>query len=428
MKDEELNREALELHRALRGKLSVESKAEVLDQHVLSLVYSPGVASPCREIVENPEAVYDLTGKGNTVAVVTDGTAVLGLGDIGAEASLPVMEGKAVLFKVFADVDAYPVCLNVDSGDELVETVERLEPVFGGINLEDVAAPRCFGVEERLKESLDIPVFHDDQHGTAVITLGALVNGLDIVGKDFGDITVSISGAGAAGIAIAKILLSAGAGDVIICDSSGIIHEGRGGLNFAKEEVARVTNRERRTGDLADAMVNTDVFLGLSVGGIVSKEMTRSMADDPVVFPMANPVPEIWPEDALEAGAQVMGTGRSDYPNQVNNVLGFPGIFRGALDVAASDVTEGMKMAAAEALAELARREVPGYVRDAYPGEELSGLSEGYVIPKPVDRRVVPEVAAAVAGVAVDEGVARRPRDPEEVREEAFERLGYAPH
>ncbi len=397
-----LREEALEFHRAAKGKIAVHSKVPCSTQADLSLAYTPGVAEPCREIEKNPDDVYEYTSKGNLVAVVTDGTAVLGLGDIGPLASIPVMEGKAILFKNFAGIDAFPIAITSKDPSVIVDTVARIEPVFGGINLEDISAPRCFEVEKRLKELLKVPVFHDDQHGTAVVALAALINALKVVGKDFRDIRVAVSGAGAAGIAVTKFLLAFGARDVILCDSRGVIHQGREDLNRAKQEIARITNPRGVSGTLADAIAGADVFIGLSVAGIVSPEMVASMAPDSIVMAMANPVPEIMPDLAKKAGARVVATGRSDFPNQVNNVLGFPGIFRGALDVRASDINEAMKMAAAKAIASL-----------------VEEVSVDKIIPSPLDRRVVPAVAEAVARAAIETGVARRPADPEEVRRNA---------
>jgi malate dehydrogenase (oxaloacetate-decarboxylating) len=393
-----LREEALEFHRAARGKIAVHSKVPCSTQADLSLAYTPGVAEPCREIEKNPDDVYEYTSKGNLVAVVTDGTAVLGLGDIGPLASIPVMEGKAILFKNFAGIDAFPIAVTSKDPSVIVDTVARIEPVFGGINLEDISAPRCFEVEERLKKTLKIPVFHDDQHGTAVVALAALINALKVVGKEFPKIRVAVSGAGAAGIAVTKFLLSFGARDVVLCDSRGAVDLSRKDLNPAKEAIARITNPRHISGTLADAISGADVFIGLSVAGIVSPEMVASMAPGSIVMAMANPVPEIMPDLALRAGARVVATGRSDFPNQVNNVLGFPGIFRGALDVRARDINEPMKMAAARAIA--------GLVED---------VSSERVIPSPLDRRVVPAVAEAVARAAIESGVARKPVDPAEV-------------
>lgn len=393
-----LREDALTFHKAARGKIAVHSKVPCCTKEDLSLAYTPGVAEPCLEIQKNPEDVYEYTSKGNIVAVVTDGTAVLGLGDIGPLASIPVMEGKAILFKNFAGIDAFPIAISSKDPDAIVETVAKIEPVFGGINLEDISAPRCFEVEERLKKILKIPVFHDDQHGTAVVAMAALINALKLVGKEFDGIRVAVSGAGAAGIAVTKFLLAFGVLDVVLCDSRGVIHQGRTDLNVPKQEIARLTNPRRVTGTLADALQGADVFIGLSVAGIVSQEMVRSMARDAIVFAMANPVPEIMPDLAKAAGARVVATGRSDFPNQVNNVLGFPGIFRGALDVRSSDINEEMKKAAAQAIASL-----------------VEDVSEERIIPSPLDRRVVPRVAEAVARAAIETGVARRPEDPGEV-------------
>jgi malate dehydrogenase (oxaloacetate-decarboxylating) len=393
-----LRDEALAFHRAARGKIAVHSKVPCSSQADLSLAYTPGVAEPCREIELNPDDVYQYTSKGNIVAVVTDGTAVLGLGDIGPLASIPVMEGKAILFKNFAGIDAFPIAITSKDPSVIVETVTRIEPVFGGINLEDISAPRCFEVEERLKKILKIPVFHDDQHGTAVVALAALINALKVVGMEFSNVRVVLSGAGAAGIAVTRFLYSFGVRDAVLCDSRGVINPDRADLNPAKQEIASMTNPRKVKGTLADAMRGADVFLGLSVAGIVSPAMVESMAGDAVVFAMANPVPEIMPDLAKAAGARVVATGRSDFPNQVNNVLGFPGIFRGALDVQASDINEPMKIAASKAIAAL-----------------VEDLSEECIIPSPLDRRVVPAVAEAVARAAIESGVARRPADPAEV-------------
>jgi len=388
-----LREDALELHRNFKGKLGVVSKVPVLNARDLSLAYSPGVAEPCREISKRQECVFEYTNKGNMVAVVSDGTAVLGLGSIGPYAALPVMEGKAVLFKQFAGVDAFPICLNTSDIDKLVETIKLLEPVFGGINLEDIAAPACFEIEERLKRELDIPVFHDDQHGTAIVTLAGLINAARVVNKRLEDLRVVINGSGAAGIAIAKLLLHVGVGDIIVCDTKGAIYEGRAeGMNGIKNEIALRTNRQRTAGRLEQVISGADVFLGVSAAGALTADMVRTMARDPIIFAMANPDPEILPEVAFEAGAKVVGTGRSDYPNQINNVLAFPGIFRGALDVRATEINDAMKVAAAQVIA--------GLIGD----EELN---ENYIIPRPFDSRVATEVAAAVARTAQDTGVAR---------------------
>ena len=393
-----LREDALAFHKAFRGKIAVHSKVPCSTSRDLSLAYTPGVAEPCREIQKNPDDVYDYTAKGNIVAVVTDGTAVLGLGDIGPLASIPVMEGKAILFKNFAGIDAFPIAVASKDPSVIVDTVAMIEPVFGGINLEDISAPRCFEVEARLKKILKIPVFHDDQHGTAIVALAALINALKVVGKEFANVRVAVSGAGAAGIAVTKFLYSFGVRDAILCDSKGVIHPGRSDLNLAKQEISRLTNPRRVTGTLADAILGADIFLGLSVAGIVTPAMVKSMAKDGIVFAMANPVPEIMPDLALEAGARVVATGRSDFPNQVNNVLGFPGIFRGALDVRASDINEAMKVAASKAIADLVE----------YPSEKC-------IIPSPLDRRVVPKVAEAVARAAMETGVARLNRDPADI-------------
>ncbi|KYD10789.1 MULTISPECIES: NAD(P)-dependent malic enzyme [Heyndrickxia] len=398
-----LREEALHMHRINKGKLESKSKVTVRNAKDLSLAYSPGVAEPCKMIYDKPETVYEYTMKGNMVAVVTDGTAVLGLGNIGPEAALPVMEGKAVLFKSFAGVDAFPICLNSTDVDKIVETVKLLEPTFGGVNLEDIAAPNCFEVEERLKKEANIPVFHDDQHGTAIVTVAGLVNALKLVGKKMSEIKVVASGAGAAGIAIIRLLYHYGVRDIIMCDSKGAIFEGRTfGMNDIKSEVAKYTNRERKEGALADVIEGADVFIGVSVAGALTKEMVESMKTDAIIFAMANPDPEIMPDDAKQAGAKVIGTGRSDFPNQVNNVLAFPGIFRGALDVRATHINEEMKIAAVEAIAELISE---------------TELNADYVIPRPFDPRVAPAVAAAVAKAAMETGVARIKVDPEEIRE-----------
>lgn len=389
------------MHRIHKGKLESKSKVPVKNAKDLSLAYSPGVAEPCKDIYDDKNKVYDYTMKGNMVAVVSDGTAVLGLGNIGPEAALPVMEGKAVLFKSFAGVDAFPICLNTTEVDKIVETVKLLEPTFGGVNLEDIAAPNCFVIEERLKKETNIPIFHDDQHGTAIVTVAGLLNALKLVNKKMSNIKVVANGAGAAGIAIIKLLYRYGVRDIIMCDSKGAIYENRpNGMNKVKDEVAKYTNRDHLEGSLADIIKGADVFIGVSVEGALTKEMVESMNNDPIIFAMANPVPEIMPEDAKDAGAKVIGTGRSDFPNQVNNVLAFPGIFRGALDVRATHINEQMKMAAVEAIAGL------------IPREEVRA---DYVIPAPFDPRVAPAVAAAVAKAAMETGVARIKVDPEEV-------------
>jgi malate dehydrogenase (oxaloacetate-decarboxylating) len=398
-----LREEALHMHRINKGKLESKSKVPVRNAHDLSLAYSPGVAEPCKEIYEKPDTVYDYTMKGNMVAVVSDGTAVLGLGNIGPEAALPVMEGKSVLFKSFAGVDAFPICLNTTDVEKIIETVKLLEPTFGGVNLEDIAAPNCFVIEERLKKETNIPVFHDDQHGTAIVTAAGLVNALKLTGKKMTEIKVVANGAGAAGIAIIKLLYSYGVRDIIMCDTKGAIYEGRPtGMNEVKAEVAKFTNRDSIAGNLVDVIKGADVFIGVSVAGALTKEMVESMNPDPIIFAMANPNPEIMPDLAKEAGAKVVGTGRSDFPNQVNNVLAFPGIFRGALDVRATHINEKMKIAAVEAIAALISEEE---------------LNADYVIPGPFDPRVAPNVAAAVAKAAMETGVARIKVDPDEVKE-----------
>ncbi|MCH4890711.1 NAD-dependent malic enzyme [Acidaminobacter sp. JC074] len=386
------NKLALEMHKKYQGKISVESKVEVASKDDLSTAYTPGVAEPCREIHKDKNLVYDYTSKGNMVAVVSDGTAVLGLGDIGPEASLPVMEGKAVLFKKFGDVDAFPICLDTKDVDEIVRTVQLMAPSFGGVNLEDIAAPRCFEIEKKLKEVLDIPVFHDDQHGTAIVTLAGIINGLKLAGKDIKDVEVVINGAGSAGVAIAKLLLSVGVKDIVLCDRAGALYEGMPGINAAKAEMTKVTNRKLEKGSLADVIKNKDIFIGVSAPGVVTSDMIGSMNEKSIVFAMANPVPEIMPDQAQEGGAFIIGTGRSDFPNQVNNVLAFPGIFRGALDVRASDINEEMKLAAAYAIAETL---------------EAHELSTENIIPKAFDLRVGKRVASAVAEAAKKSGVSR---------------------
>ena len=385
-------KEALRMHREWRGKLDIVPKMSIKNKDDLSIAYTPGVAQPCLEIKKDVNLSYELTGRWNTVAVITDGTAVLGLGDIGPEAGMPVMEGKCVLFKEFGGVDAIPLCVRSKEVDKIVDTVALLAGSFGGVNLEDISSPRCFEIEKRLKEICDIPIFHDDQHGTAVVTLAALINALKLVGKDIKNIKAVVSGAGAAGVAIVKLLMSMGLQNVIMCDSKGIIYKGRDRLNEITTQMAEVTNKELVKGTLADAMKGADVFIGVSAPGIVTEDMVRSMAEKPILLPMANPVPEIMPELALKAGAAVVGTGRSDFPNQINNVLAFPAIFRGALDVRASDINDEMKTAAALALA--------GLISD----EELS---PEYIIPKPFDPRVREAVATAVMEAARKSGVAR---------------------
>ena len=399
-----LREEALELHRAHQGKLAVASKVKVSNAKELSLAYSPGVAEPCSEIAKDAELTYEYTSRGNMVAVVSDGTAVLGLGDIGPEAALPVMEGKAILFKNFSDIDAFPICLATKEVDEIVQAVKWLEPTFGGVNLEDISGPRCFEVEAKLKAALQIPVFHDDQHGTAVVCLAALLNALKLVGKELATARIVINGAGAAGISIAKLLMAAGATPELmkLCDREGILAPGSLNINADQAEIAVITNAIGVAGNLAEAMVGTDVLIGVSAGNIVNSAMVASMAREGIIFALANPVPEIMPEVALTAGAVVVGTGRSDYPNQVNNVLGFPGIFRGTLDVRAREINETMKLAAARAIAGLV--------------EDLE-LAPEYIIPSPFDRRVVSAVALAVAQAAMDTEVARTPKTLLELEE-----------
>jgi malate dehydrogenase (oxaloacetate-decarboxylating) len=396
-----LREDALALHRDNLGKLEVRSKVSIRNSRDLALAYSPGVAEPCLDIYKEKDLAYTYTNKGNFVAIVSNGTAVLGLGNIGALASLPVMEGKSVLFKTFAGVDAFPICLDTEEIEKVIETVKLMEPTFGGINLEDISAPACFEVEERLKNELNIPVFHDDQHGTAIVVMAGMINALQVVGKSLDMIRVVTNGAGAAGVAITKLLISMGAQDVIMCDTKGTIYTGRQvGMNKSKNEIAKVTNSRRLMGSLSDAMVGADVFIGVSAANLVTPEMIKAMAKDPIIFALANPVPEIMPELAKEAGAKVVGTGRSDFPNQVNNVLAFPGIFRGALDVRASQVNEAMKVAAAYAIA--------GLVSDEKRNAD-------YVIPLAFDPRVAPAVAAAVAQAAMDSGVARITVNPEDI-------------
>ena len=387
-----LKENALKMHRDNKGKISVQSKVKVTNAEELSLAYSPGVAEPCLEISQDKEKAYLYTMKSQMVGVVSNGTAVLGLGNIGAQAALPVMEGKAVLFKNFADVDAFPICLDTTDPDQLIDTVQMLAPNFGGINLEDIAAPDCFYVEEKLKQLLDIPVFHDDQHGTAIVTVAGLVNALKLVDKQMSEIKVVVNGAGAAGIAIVRLLNQFGVKQIVICDSQGAIYRGREqGMNPIKQTIAKETNDQKETGDLKAVMKNADVFIGVSLANLVDQDMVRSMNRDPIIFAMANPNPEIMPEDALAAGARVVGTGRSDYPNQVNNVLAFPGIFKGALTVMASEINEPMKIAAVHAIAELIDEE---------------DLSETYIIPDPFDPRVAETVSQAVANAAQKSGVA----------------------
>lgn len=385
-------KEAMKKHKEWKGKIEVITNVPLETKDDLSIAYTPGVAEPCLAIEKDVNQSYELTRRGNLVAVVTDGTAVLGLGDIGPEAGMPVMEGKCALFKAFGDVDAFPLCVRSKNVDDIVNTVALLAGSFGGVNLEDISAPRCFEIEEKLKERCDIPIFHDDQHGTAVVTLSALLNALKLTGKKLEEIKVVTSGAGAAGIAIIKLLIAMGLKNVVLCDREGAIYEGRGNLNKEKEEMAKITNQEKKSGTLAEMLVGADVFIGVSAPGCVTKEMVQSMNENPILFPMANPVPEIMPDLAKEAGAAVIGTGRSDFPNQINNVLAFPGIFRGALDVRASDINDEMKIAAAYAIA--------GFVTD-------DKLNADYIIPSALDREVSAAVAKAVAKAAKDSGVAR---------------------
>ena len=387
-----IREESLQKHYEWQGKIEVVSRAPVNDRRDLSLCYTPGVAEPCMVIHADVDKSYELTRRANLVAVVTDGTAVLGLGDIGPEAGMPVMEGKCALFKAFADVDAFPLCIRSKDVDEIVRTVSLLAGSFGGINLEDIAAPRCFEIEEKLKQVCDIPVFHDDQHGTAVVVAAALLGALKVTGRDISTARVVLNGAGSAGIAIAKHLLNLGVKHLILCDRFGVIDEGMAELNPAQAEMAKVTNREHLRGLLADAVKGADVFIGVSAPGVLSQDMVRSMAKDPIVFAMANPTPEIMPDEARAAGAKVVGTGRSDYPNQINNVMAFPGIFRGALDCRARCINEEMKMAASRALSDLV-------------GDKLSA---DYILPDPLDKRVARAVADAVMQAARETGVARK--------------------
>jgi len=387
-----IKKEALDLHRKWRGKIEVKSRVEIRDSKDLSLAYTPGVAEPCIAIKKDISLSYEYTRRWNTVAVVTDGSAVLGLGDIGPEAGMPVMEGKCVLFKAFADVDAIPLCIRSKDVDEIVNTIKLLSGSFGGINLEDISAPRCFEIERRLKEECDIPIFHDDQHGTAIVVLAAVINALKIVGKDIKDIKVVVNGLGAAGTAITRLLMSTGLKNVIACDIEGAIYEGMEGLDPEKEAMAKITNPEKKKGMLKDVIVGADLFIGVSAPNVLTQDMIRTMAKDPIIFAMANPVPEIMPDLAKEAGARVVGTGRSDFANQINNVLAFPGVFRGALDIRSSDINDEMKIAAAQAIADLIGPEE---------------LREEYIIPAAFDERVTQAVAKAVARAARESGVAK---------------------
>ena len=386
------NQLALEMHETHRGKIAVAPKVKVENRNDLSTAYTPGVAEPCRRIAANKDDVYRYTAKGNLVAVVSDGTAVLGLGDIGPEAAMPVMEGKALLFKEFADVDAFPICLDTKDVEEIIRTVKFLAPTFGGVNLEDISAPRCFEIEKRLREELDIPVFHDDQHGTAIVVCAGLLNALKLVGKQMENVNIVINGAGSAGISIAKLLMQFGAGNIVLVDRQGAVSVDEDWLNPAQRQMAEVTNKHNERGPLAEVIRGKDVFIGVSAPKVVTAELVSTMATDAIVFAMANPTPEIMPEEAAKGGARVIATGRSDYPNQINNVLVFPGIFRGALDARATDITEAMKLAAARAIAAIVTDEE---------------LSEEYIIPGAFDKRVAPAVAGAVMACAKEQGVAR---------------------
>lgn len=387
-----IGEKSVQAHTEWKGKIEVISRASLKNKDDLSIAYTPGVAQPCLEIQKDVNKSYEYTRRHNIVAVVTDGTAVLGLGDIGPEAGMPVMEGKCVLFKTFGDVDAFPLCIRSKDVDTIVNTVKLLAGSFGGINLEDISAPRCFEIERRLKEECDIPIFHDDQHGTAIVALAGMMNALKLIKKDIKEIEVVVNGSGAAGIAVTRLLMSMGLKKVILCDTKGAIYKGRPGLNAEKELMAEISNLEMKKGSLKEVLVGADVFLGLSAPGMVDQDMVRTMAKDPIIFAMSNPIPEIMPEDAIAAGAKVVGTGRSDFPNQINNVLAFPGIFRGALDVRASDINEEMKIAAAKAIAAIISDEE---------------LNPDYVIPAPFDTRVAPAVAKAVAEAARATGVNR---------------------
>ncbi|UXS07894.1 NAD(P)-dependent malic enzyme [Staphylococcus epidermidis] len=396
-----LRDDALEMHRENQGKLEITPNVKVTNKQQLSLAYSPGVAEPCKEIHEDPRKVYEYTIKGNTVAVVTDGTAVLGLGNIGAEASIPVMEGKAALFKSFAGINGVPIALDTTDTQEIIKTVKLIQPNYGGINLEDISAPRCFEIEETLKKEINIPIFHDDQHGTAIVTMAGLINALKIVNKELTDIKVVLNGAGAAGIAIVKLLHAYGVNNMIMCDSKGAIYSGRNlGMNDTKTYVAKWTNKDKVEGSLEEVIKDADVFIGVSVADILTQNMVKTMADDPIIFAMANPNPEINPNEAKQAGAKVVGTGRSDFPNQINNVLAFPGIFRGALDVEATHINEHMKKAAVEAIVHLI---------------DENELHPDYCIPGPFDKRVAPSVAKNVAKAAMESGVARIKIDIQEI-------------
>ena len=384
--------EGLNLHRKYRGKIEVRSKIPLNTKKDLSLAYTPGVAEPCKKIKDNPDVVYEYTSKGNMIAVVSDGSAVLGLGNIGSKAAIPVMEGKAILFKKLANIDAFPICLESQDMEDIIFTINQISPSFGGINLEDISAPKCFEIEKRLKEELDIPVFHDDQHGTAVVVLSAIINSLKIVERSLQDVKIVVNGSGAAGIAIAKLLIKAGAKDIIICDREGILDNRNNLLEYNKKEIARITNPRRIRGILQDALVNADIFIGVSGPNMLKIEDVKTMNKDSIILAMANPTPEIWPKDAKVGGARIVGTGRSDFPNQVNNILVFPGIFRGALDVRARDINEDMKLAAAYTIANLVSENI---------------LNEENILPDVLDKKVVQEVAKAVAKAAIKSGVSR---------------------
>ncbi|ENH96952.1 malate dehydrogenase [Gracilibacillus halophilus YIM-C55.5] len=404
-----LKKEALQMHEECKGKLTIKSKVPIRNAQDLSLAYSPGVAEPCRKISTSKDTIYDYTMKSNMIGIVSNGSAVLGLGDIGANAALPVMEGKAVLFKQFADVDAFPLCLETSNTEEMIRTIQLAAPNFGGINLEDIKAPECFMIEEKLKDVIDIPVFHDDQHGTAIVTVAGLLNALKLVKKDITNVKVVLNGAGAAGIAIVKLLYHFGVREMIMCDSKGAIYKDRQhGMNELKEEVATFTNQKQQSGALEEVITDADIFIGVSVGGLLSEDMVKRMASDAIIFAMANPEPEIMPDQAKKAGAKVIGTGRSDFPNQVNNVLAFPGIFRGALDVRASDINEQMKVKAAEAIASLIKEK---------------DVAEDYVIPNPFDERVASVVAKSVAQAAIDTDVARLKLTTSEIEKKINQRF-----
>ncbi|NLM04107.1 MAG: NAD-dependent malic enzyme [Clostridiales bacterium] len=387
------NKKSLKIHEEKVGKISIEPKINVQNSEDLSLAYTPGVAAPCKEIHKNKENVFKYTSKGNLVAVVTDGTAVLGLGDIGPEAAMPVMEGKSILFKEFADVDAFPICLDTKDTEDIINTIKNIAPTFGGINLEDICAPKCFEIEERLKRELDIPVFHDDQHGTAIVVFAGIINALKITEKNIEDTKIVINGAGAAGIAIAKMLINMNPKDIILCDSRGIVTTETSRGNKYKEEISRLINKEKKAGSLKNAIESADIFIGVSVANALTEEMVKSMNKDPIIFALANPIPEIMPEIGLSAGARIMATGRSDFPNQINNVLAFPGIFRGALDVNATDINKEMKLAAAYAIAN---------------SIDESELREDFIIPDPFNKNVAKAVAKAVAEAAIKTGIVRK--------------------